>query len=323
MRFIAILIAISLIGTQTVFSQIRNEAELREDMQAYMERVEQSRALRARIQFQVQRFYKGALTNNLKPELERIYSIPIEDPVYNTFPLFFNSVMAMQWDVILNGAQMTGVQTLNSSYTELRQDDPRIQTASPYLRKLENPDDLQREFRFSLNNSLDQHGSPMLDMIIPEALLDWMYLPALWYPSLQQLGAPDDISRIERRTSTIQPSMLVFTPQSLDPRFIAYLKSLAMNDELTVDDLTVMLTYDPKHYACLKLNIGVKQQPDSLWANDNLIMVSHTIGSATPEGLPLPNNSSLWINAIIQDGNEKATKSVYYSNMTATGIEFF
>ncbi|MBI1388888.1 MAG: hypothetical protein GC154_10620 [bacterium] len=295
-----------------------------EVLRNYLDHVQAAQELQAHIKFQYHRFYKNIVTDDLKPELEDLYSLPVEDALYKEFPLFFNSAMMMDWDIILNGVKMTGAQRLLSSYTILTTNDPRVNASGDQLRKLESSTTVAPEYRFTLQPIGNDVDSNMLHLIIPQAMVDFHYIPNLWYPRPELIGMPSDVNKIEFRTNSIDPHVFLFTPERLDGELMTFLRGLAMNQELQESDLTVMLVIDKSNFSCLKLDIGVKRPANrnNDWEKDNLIMIDNQVDGLMPGGLPYPSVSSIWVNVfVLNEQGEKSRKILYNAELRVQSIE--
>ncbi|MBZ0257505.1 hypothetical protein K8I31_15670 [bacterium] len=325
-RVPATILLFTLIAFHSLAPCAQHKVDKEKILQDYMANVQRANSLQARIKFQFQRFLKNSITDDLKPELERIYSLPIEDQVYEQFPLFFNSLMLMNWDTVLDGLKMTGTQTLQNSYMELRKVDPRIDMSPGFIRRLQSTPDMTLEYRFMLTpGDQQQVQSNMLHLFVPDEVIDFFYLPNYWYPSIQFLGFPDDLGQVETRSSTLDPFVVfMYTPQHLNQRLMTFLRSAIMRPEITEQDVTIFLSIDSSHHACKKVEIGVKRiDPKYKWDVDKIIIIDHQISAATPSGLAYPGTSNMWVNTFVQNGTETVSKNMFFSELTVTELQAF
>ncbi len=321
-RFVFLLIAILVLA---LAPQAQHIVDKQQVIQNYSNHVQLANTLQARVKFQFHRFLKNSITDDLKPELERIYSLPIEDKVYQQFPLFFNSVFMMKWDTVLDGVKMTGTQTVQNSYMELRGVDPRFDMSADFIRRLESSPAMPLEYRFTVERAGSDIQSNMLHLFIPNEFIDFFYLPNYWYPSPRFLGFPKSLDQVEARSSTLDPYIVfLFTPTALSPKLMDFLRGAILRPEITENDVYVMLSIDSNHWACRKVEIGVKRaEPLHKWDVDKIIIIDHQISSATPSGLPYPGTSNMWVNTFVQHGAETVSKNLFFSELSVQSLETF
>ena len=324
-RTIVTILSLAVIASLANAPMAQHVVEKESVLQGYLSHVQRAHALQARIQLQFQRFLKNAITDDLKPELERLYSLPIEDQVYQQFPLFFNSVMLMNWDSVLDGLKMTGTQTVHTSYMELRTVDPRFDMSADYIRRLQSSSDIPLEYRFTLEPVDSQIQSNMLHLFIPDDIIDFFYLPNYWYPSPRFLGLPSDLEQVETRSSTLDPFVVfLFTPENFNTKLLRFLRGAILRPDITEKDVYVMLSIDSNHSACKKVEIGVKRiDPKHKWDVDKVIIIDHQISAATSTGLPYPGTSNMWVNTLVQNGSETISKNLFFSELSVQSIQTF
>ncbi|MDP8242935.1 MAG: hypothetical protein P9L94_02555 [Candidatus Hinthialibacter antarcticus] len=324
-RNIVFVLSITLLAFSANAPLAQHVVDKEATLQGYLNNVQRANALQARVQLQFQRFLKNSITDDLKPELERIYSLPIEDQVYEQFPLFFNSVMLMNWDTVLDGLKMTGNQTVHTSYMELRAVDPRFDMSAEFIRRLQSSSEMPLEYRFTLEPANSTIQSNMFHLFIPDDIVEFFYLPNYWYPSPQFLGFPDDIEQVETRSSTLDPFVVfLFTPENLSPKLLRFLRGAILRPDITEKDVYVMLSIDSNYSACKKVEIGVKRiDPKHKWDVDKIIIIDHQVSATTSTGLPYPGTSNMWVNTFVQNGSETISKNLFFSELSVQSIQTY
>ncbi len=249
----------------------------------YADKVKQIHQIPLHITLKVRRWQAQEVTKELIPELETIFSVPVEDPIYQeNNPLFINGVSEFEWNFILDGEKMFGVQKIVGVYNKLINWNPIITPqGGPSLKELDTKQ--QQEFRFTIYPLGSKQQADVMHYIVPVDLAPWYYAPSMWYPPLDQIGMPANFDKVELRIQSMQPYALIFTPEKMDANMMAYLAKACRNPNLTPQDLTCLLQLDPETYACKSFVIINKDGGEELY---RIHLMSH---SPFREGLMIPS----------------------------------
>lgn len=278
----------------------------------YQNRVEQARRLQARVQMNFFPQFKCEIVDEMKPILESVYSLPVEDPIYAVSPLYFISNAVLNWDMILSGRRMSISQQTLSSDIRICREDPRIASRIESIRRLRASTGEFVDFRFSYDYTHQPEVYPRWSLTAPQALLEWHFIPNMWYPSLRQIGLPDSLSDVDFRRGDIEPHILLYTPRNLDESLLRLLRVSSANPNLRESDLLGVLAIEPNTYACLSFDICYHNGHSRHY----LMKLHNTPSGSLVDGLAYPTSTSLSVIRRVRVDNESAPGASTHDSYT-------
>jgi hypothetical protein len=237
--------------------------------------------------------------------------------VYNsTAPLFMKSTTSVEWDGMLDGQKMSVVQKHKNSYLHLTTIDNTInKEESAILRKMQS--NTESESRFTLYPVGSKKESKTMQLIVPEEISGWYYIPSLWFPTPVQIGFPVNMKGVEIKGGNKDPYAFIYTPVQLEPKLMKYLIYLSGDPNLTLNDLTVILTIDSEHYTCKSLIIMTTAKGQK----KSLLNLMHITTEQLGKNLWLPTVSTLIATRYTEDGGHLKWNNIYFSQINLKHFE--
>ncbi|MFB3785875.1 MAG: hypothetical protein ACE15F_05840 [bacterium] len=283
---------------------------------AYMKNAALAHHWKGTLQINYQRMYIRKVDDPLRKELEAIFSLPCQDPLYQTHPaLYMKSHVQMNWLTTLDEKSLSGRQQLVDSYTHLTAVHPSL-AAPPdaILRRLIPLTGL--EFRFSFPAAPGQATPTAPRFLLPPELAAWHYPPNLWYPLPALTGFPKDLKAVQIRSQEAGSITYVYTPAQLDPGLLLYFRDLIRRPQLDLRDLTNILILDPLSNSCRSFSITCqadgKQRP--------LLSIAHGDADPALQPFPVPAISTLFTSFLVEEGDKPAWNTNYFCQMNLLRI---
>ncbi len=283
---------------------------------AYIKNAVQAHQWKGELQFNYQRMYIRQVDEPLRKELEAIFSLPNQDPLFTAHPtLYMKSHVQMHWLTHLDEKSLSGRQQLVDAYTHLSAIHPSL-TAPPdaILRRLTPLTGL--EFRFSFPAAPGQSIPTAPRFLLPPELAAWHYPPNLWYPLPAMTGFPKDMKTVQVRSQEAGAITYVFPPAQMDPALLQYFRDLSRQPQLNLKDLTNILILDPLTSSCRSFSITCqadgKQRP--------LLSIAHGDADPALQPFPVPAISTLFTSFMVEEGGKPAWNTNYFCQMNLLQI---
>lgn len=281
--------------------------------EAYLENAREVRNMGVQTSIDLQRMYTRPVSEADRKELETVFALTVEDPVYSNHPdLFFKSFAEFSWEVTVNAAEMSGIQRLRGAYAHLSVGSPR--DGGEIVKKLQSVSDYIH--RFTMPPAGAGGGEEFPHIMLPAELSSWHHLFTLWYPAPEEAGMPEDRSKIEMKGQPSDPLILVFHPEGLDGRMMRYLGGALRRDNLEPEDLTCVLTVDRNTGACRSYSILTSFEGESKM----LFGVTNMSESTALSGISFPARTLITTNALYEGENGEYLDTEYYCQLRVGNI---
>lgn len=286
-------------------------------LQGYQALLDEAHILEARVTVDLMAFQKSMVREAHRPLFESLYSLPIEDPIYNTAPLYYQSTSLLGWDTILNGVKMTVAQQIKSSDTYLSPVDFRTMNTLNYDRKLSISHQEFASSRFTVESLNTENPAPIWPIIFPKEITDWSYLPNCWYPPRNMLYLPDSAAEIRHRGTDHEAHVLQYKPVGMSESFLIFLQYLSGDPELSVDDLVCIANFDFETHALILFGIAIQEGRN----RHHLINLSHTHTGTMLGEVPIPNSSNFSMSAFVPIEDKDEWRMHYMSRFQVNQVE--
>ena len=284
--------------------------------QRYLSNAAALRGLKLTARLDVQRMYTREINEEDKTDLQAIFALPLEDPLYAAHPqLFFKSFANFEWNVNVDSRQMAVVQKLEGAYANLSAANPYLfKENNEILRELKSLSDVVQ--KFAIRNLGEKMESAVSPLLLPQDLAAWHHLYTLWYPSGALIGLPRNNSLVRLKISPTDPLVVSFSPEALDSHFMAYLARAIQTPGLTPADLVLYLTIDPKTLICRSFLIRASFDGKE----ETIYSVTNIAETPTDAGFALPTRSLITSNVSAEVGGQRVWNTEYYCQVRVQSL---
>lgn len=240
-----------------------------------------------------------------------MYAFSSLNPIYRENPvLYFKSHATIDWKCTIQNNEMKGKIVIQETDTHLFDTLPTLQTPDrSILRRLNSQ--LPVHYPFALLVDATQVETNISSFILPHLIVDWHYLPLLWYPPLSKIGCPSNFSNIKTQLQDNHSLIYLFSPQNIDNHLLLYFRTLSGNPQLMPSDLTAILLIDFYTMTCRSFSITLesdgKQRP--------IFNITHSDPDRFAQSLPVPSLSTIMTSYRINENKQSIWNTNYFIQM--------
>lgn len=269
-----------------------------------------------RVHLRGQRMLLGEMSLDMKKEFDQLYNFSPLNPIYReNQAIFFKSHAAMDWDVKIQPGVMSGEIVIQNSVAELTASMPIVDLPDPsILHRLTLSAPIKHPFALIVDPT--QVETNVSQFVLPQLIVDWHYLPRLWYPPLDKIGFPSDPQSVRVRMQDEHMMAFLFTPTHMDNHLLSYLRVLSGIPDLGFSDLTNILLLDSLSFTCRSFSITIqsegKQRP--------IFSITHSDPDSAPHPFPIPSISTIMTSWRERKDDQSVWVANYFCQFSITNI---
>jgi len=243
----------------------------------------------SQVHLRSQRMLLAEVSSDMKRELERLYGFSPLNPIYReNSVLYFKSHAALDWNVRIQPGSMRGGIVIQNSVTELSGSSPFLDGSDKsVLRRLTLRIPVQHPFALIVDPT--QVETNISQFVLPQLIVDWHYLPRMWYPPVDKIGYPSDPESVRVRVQDDNLIAFIFTPTYMDNHLLGYLRTLTGMPNLGLSDLTNILLLDTLSFSCRSFSITIQSEGKQC----PIFSITHANPVASPLPFPVPSVSTI------------------------------
>lgn len=268
------------------------------------------------LEIRSQRMLVGEITDSFKKDMEGLYAFSFLNPIYREYPvLYYKSHATIDWKCKIQSNQMRGKIVIQETNTHLFDTFPTLHTPDrAILRRLNSQIPVPHPFALLVDAT--QVETNISSFILPHLVVDWHYLPRLWYPPLSKIGCPSDFSLIKTQLQDNHSLVYLFSPQNIDNHLLLYFRTLSGNPDLVASDLTAILLIDFYTMTCRSFTITLesdgKRRP--------IFSITHSDPDRLAQSLPIPSLSTIMTSYRVTENKQPVWNTNYFIQMQITSI---
>lgn len=212
--------------------------------------------MQALVDFQV--LYTHPVTTDDRMEYENIFALAVEDPMYqNTKTLYCKTISSLEWKATIQPDAMEVEQTINSAKANFTGINPGL--SKERVENLKTMDPLPNlTFDFTVPAVGSKTESNNSKVLMPAKLSNWHHFYSLWYPMPDEIGIPDDASKIVMTQGDDTLFVLMYTPVRLNSQLLEFVRYASRNPALQESDLVCTFMVAPESFNCKSFDIKLK-----------------------------------------------------------------
>lgn len=245
-----------------VFAVSAAQAETIDDvLKAYTQNAQEVHGWTMQALVELEILYTHQVNPEDKIDYENVFALPVEDTMYQQHqPLFSKIAASLDWKILMKPDSISGEQLIKNAYVHFTSVNPDTAIDKPENIKSMSPLP-DHTYPFNLPNVGKQNKAEFLNIFMPEDLRSWHHFYSLWYPLPEQIGIPNDSSRIVMTQGDDTLFVMMYTPVQLDQNLLHYLALVSQKPNLTLSDLVCTLMVAPNTFNCKSVDIKLRDNP--------------------------------------------------------------
>jgi hypothetical protein len=163
----------------------------------------------------------------------------------------------LDWKTTITPELVTGEQLINNAKANFTTVNPGLSTENVENLKSMTPLPDQT-FEFEVPAVGSSAESKTLHIFMPSMLSQWHHFYSLWYPMPEDIGVPEDRSKIVMIQSDDTLYVLMYTPTKLNSQLMEYARYACQDPALQESDLVCTLMIAPETFNCKTFDIKLK-----------------------------------------------------------------